>query len=284
MARVLVIGGRGLLGREVLNALRERNHDVVVTSRQPRRGWIRFDAERDHVDVLPDNVDLIINCAGVLASEVAADDIKSIHSAEAVNSRLPDELARKSSLCRARLVHISTDAVFHRHAGRCFEDDTAFATDVYGSTKRSGEPVAASTVVLRCSFVGRDPVRRRGVLEWTLAQTGEIRGYTDQLWNGLAATQVASIIAHLAAADVFDSARSEGSVHHIFEDPPLTKYELVCLIARTFEHDVAVRPTESGRPVTLVLGTKRRVLRDYLKSLPSRASALDALAKGSREE
>jgi dTDP-4-dehydrorhamnose reductase len=274
VARVLVIGAGGMLGREVVRLLHEGKHEVVRTSRSPRPGWVRFDAELDPLGALCDAVDLVVNCAGVLSSEIDSEDASSVERAEIVNSHLPKSLAEQSP----RLVHVSTDAVFDEAAGRCFEDDYRFATDVYGSTKRLGEPATQSALTLRCSFVGRDPVRRGGLLEWVLAQTGEVAGYTDQLWNGRTATQVASLIAALVSPSLFESARAEGPVHHVFEDPPLTKGELIALIARTFQHNVVVRPVNSGRPISRVLGTRYGVLREYLESVPPRGVSLEALA------
>jgi dTDP-4-dehydrorhamnose reductase len=267
--RVLVIGATGILGREVVSAL--AGATVVAAARTPPPGGVAFDAERELPDVA--GFDLVVNCAAVLASEADREPERAV----AVNERFPQALAATG----ARLVHISTDAVFAAGAGRCHEDDTSFATDVYGATKRRGEPDAATALTLRCSFVGRDPRRRRGLLEWLLAQPAgaRVEGFADQAWNGLAATQIARAVGALADEDVFARARAEGPVHHLYEDPPLTKHELLELCARTFAHDVTVVPVESGQPSTRVLGSRYAVLRQCLESGPGRAAALAAIAR-----
>jgi dTDP-4-dehydrorhamnose reductase len=283
MTTVLVIGANGMLGREVARAAADAGADVVRTGREPRPGWVRFDALRDEPSSLfGAPVDLVVNCAGMLASEI---DETNVEAAEAVNRRFPHALADAAEQAGARLVHISTDAVFADDAGLCLEDAERFATDVYGSTKRLGEPNSAVALSLRCSFVGLDQTRRRGLLEWLLAQPdgAEVAGFVDQLWNGLVATQVAAVCGALADDSLFRTARDEGPVHHLFEDPPLTKRDLLADCASAFARDVAILATESGRPVDRVLGSRYGVLRRYLGSMPSRATSLVRLAERSED-
>jgi dTDP-4-dehydrorhamnose reductase len=280
MGRVLVVGAAGLLGREVARALEAIGKEVVRAGRGARPGWITFDAERDAPERLLDGgIEFVVNCAGALVAEIDAADPASVKRAEEVNARLPHALAQAGADSGARLVHISTDAVFRTDAGRSFEDDDQFAQDVYGLTKRRGEPDAPNALTLRCSFVGPDPERGRGLLEWVLAQFGDVPGYVDQLWNGLVSTQVAAVCAGLAECDLFERARHEGRIHHIFEDPPLTKHDLVAVIAKLFRLDVSVVPTESGHPSTRLLATRHQTLAKYLHSSPSRLASLEALAE-----
>lgn len=276
--RVLVVGAAGMLGREICRAV---DGEIVCAGRAARAGWIRFDAETEPVERLlaaAGKVDVVVNCAAALASEIDPADEASVRRAVAVNQRFPGALANATT---ARVVHISTDAVFRADAGRCVEDGDAFADDVYGTTKRRGEPDAPSALTLRCSFVGLDPGRRRGLLEWLLARPrgAEVSGFVDQAWNGLASTQIAAVVAALADPELFDRARAEGGVHHLFEDPPLSKHELVVLCAQRLGLDIRAVPARSGLPVTRVLATRHRVLREYLESVPPRAESLVALAE-----
>jgi hypothetical protein len=124
------------------------------------------------------------------------------------------------------------------------------------------------------------------LLEWLRRQPAEtvVEGYVDQIWNGLASLQLAGTCAALADRELFERARAEGAVHHLFEDPPISKYELLVLCARTFDVAVSITPATSGRPSTRVLGTRHRVLAEQLESLPLRAAALEALAERGTHE
>jgi dTDP-4-dehydrorhamnose reductase len=280
MATVLVIGARGMLGRVVTRAAAERGDTVVRTARTSDPGFVAFDALCDEPNELFGGpVDLVVNCAAVLAADLAAGDAATALAAEELNARFPHRLAAAAAAHGARLVHVSTDAVFRDDAGACTEQDDRFATDVYGDTKRRGEPNTPEALVARCSLVGRDPALRRGLAELVLGlpDGGVATGYVDQLWNGLAATQVAAVCAALADPALFTRARAEGPVHHLFEDPPLTKHELLVALAAAAGKRVDVQPVESGRPVTRVLSTVRSVLCECLESGPARSAALAEL-------
>jgi dTDP-4-dehydrorhamnose reductase len=270
-----------MLGREVVRALRDAGADVVPAGRVARDGWIQFDAEHTGVDELfRAPLDLVVNCAGILASEIDPTDVTSVHRAETINARFPQELAEKARAVRARVVHISTDAVFRRDAGRCLEDCLLFATDAYGATKRRGEPDFDNALSLRTSFVGLDPERRRGLLEWLreLPAGSRVEGYVDQAWNGLVTTQVAETCSRLLDTSVFEAARLEGPVHHLFEDPPLSKHDVLVLCREAFGLDLTIEPVESDDPSSRVLGTQHAVLAQCLQSCPPRALALRSLA------
>jgi len=262
-----------MLGREVAAACEAAGHDTIRTSRARREGWLAFDVERDDIATVIADADLVVNCAAVLAADAARDPVL----AHTVNARFPRRLAAAG----ARTVHISTDAVFSDDAGRCFEDDPPNADDPYGASKREGEPDAANAITIRCSFVGLDPQRRRGLVEWLLAtDTGaEVDGFVDQAWNGLVSTQVARVCVALADTKTFKNARTEARVHHLFEDPTLTKHELVEQVVAAFALPLTVLPSTSGRAMSRVLGTRYHVLREHLESGPGRAASLAQLAQ-----
>jgi len=259
--------------------------EVLRSSRALRRGWVELDAEGGAAaarsalgSVEPD---LVVNCAGVLASELSPAGATELRRAVAVNALFPHDLGLAAEARGVRVVHVSTDAVFRAAAGRCFEDDEGYATDVYAATKRLGEPLLGNVVSLRCSFVGRLPDRRGGLLEWIAQHPpgAEVQGFVDQAWNGLTTAHVARVCAALAEPSFFERARAEGHVHHLFHDPPLTKHELLVLIAEAFGLELTVTPVSSGRATSRVLGTRYSVLREHLESGPSLVASLEELAR-----
>src|SRR5947208_15293069 len=118
MTRVLVIGARGMLGREVVRAARQLEYGVTRAGRGKQDGWQTFDATQDDPSVLFDEpVDLVVNCAAILASELAAGGQPAVQDAQRVNAVFPHVLAEAAARHGTRLVHISTDAVFAADAG-----------------------------------------------------------------------------------------------------------------------------------------------------------------------
>lgn len=110
--RVLVLGGRGFLGRHVASALAARGHRVVIGSRQggrpreeehaARSRCVRFErlaAPHAWDDTLA-GVDAVVNCVGILRERGAA-------TYERVHHLAPAALAADCARLRLRLVHVS---------------------------------------------------------------------------------------------------------------------------------------------------------------------------------
>jgi dTDP-4-dehydrorhamnose reductase len=282
-----VIGARGLLGREVCRAAIARGAEVRRTSRESAPGWTAFDVTCDDpASLFRGETDVVVNCAALLASDIAAGTPDVLKLAELVNAEFPHALAGAASRAGARVIHVSTDAVFADGAGTCREDSTDFSDEIYGSSKRRGEPISPTALTLRASFVGRDPLRRRGLLEWLIAQPdgSAVAGFTDQLWNGVVASQLAALCASLLDEGLFTRARAEGPIHHVFQDPPLTKAALLESAARVFDKRVDVIPTESDQPVSRLLGTLYSTAPECLESGPTREAALVQLAQLTDQE
>jgi dTDP-4-dehydrorhamnose reductase len=89
-----------------------------------------------------------------------------------INRDAVTEIADFCSGSGARLVHVSTDAVFDgTRVGRYTETDLAAPLNVYGRTKLEAEKVAlqAQGLVLRTNIFGWRRDRADGLAEWILA-------------------------------------------------------------------------------------------------------------------
>jgi dTDP-4-dehydrorhamnose reductase len=188
-----------MLGRELVRQLSVRMNVVgsTVSSGEDTDWLIRNvdvsrsgDFERVMDRVRPDAV---VNCAGIVKSEC-----ESIHASRVwdVNARAPHALATIAGRRGARFVHVSTDCVFSGHAGRYREYDTTDAEDTYGKSKAAGEVVGPhDCLTIRTSFIGLDPRRRRGLLEWLIAQgDGVVPGFARAGWSGLSSPELARAI------------------------------------------------------------------------------------------
>jgi len=116
MARVLVLGGAGFVGRHVSAALLERGHEVIVGTRHPRRALLRLrgrvrDSERReaHLDWLttPSNwtpllrdVEVVVNAVGILRE-------RGFETYARVHCYGPAALAAACAARGIRLVHVS---------------------------------------------------------------------------------------------------------------------------------------------------------------------------------
>jgi dTDP-4-dehydrorhamnose reductase len=207
----------------------------------------------------------VVNCIGVLKRAISEHDAASILAAIRVNSVFPHQAALVAGAHSARVIHVSTDAIFAGGRREPYvESSQPDCTDHYGRTKLLGECPAPNVLNIRCSIIGRDSHKRKGLLEWALSQpdNGEIAGYEDHLWNGVTTAQFARMCEAVICADAFAAMREASSVHHFCPNPPITKHDLLRLWVDAAGRGVRVRPARSGDASgTRILGTQYDFLR-----------------------
>lgn len=215
----------------------------------------------------PGNCAAVINCIALLKSEIDEQSAESVRRAELLNTDFPLRLAEATARRGIPLLHISTDGVFSADAPTpSLEDHAATADDVYGRTKRQGEPDTETCVTIRTSFIGRDPIRGKGLMEWFLRQPrgAELRGFSDVWWSGVTTNQFAECCALLASADNLIRLRKESRIQHFCPNTATTKYELLELFKRIFNKELSISPvTCPGGPQQRILGTKYQLLRKW---------------------
>ncbi len=181
--------------------------------------------------------DTIVNCAGLIKQRPEASDSLRLR---ALNTDLPKTIADRAARDSIRLIHVSTDCVFSGKKGGYTEDDKPDPIDEYGRSKADGEILGRSCLVLRTSFVGRQLKGNQSLLEWFLStQTRTVRGYSKAFFSGLTAPRLAQEIARIAL--------HLPGLHGLYHlgGRRISKFDLLCLLARTFEKDVEVEEDSS---------------------------------------
>lgn len=181
-----------MLGNAVTRVL-SGIHDVIPLDRRttPDADILNKDYLRRALDHF--EPEAVINCVGIVKSECDKHDARRVLM---VNGAAPHMIADLCLEHRCRLIHISTDCVFDGSRGLRTEADSPDATDLYGRSKALGEIRGqAHCLTLRLSFIGRDKVRGRGLLEWLLRQEKQAIGYQNAIWSGSSSLEVARVIA-----------------------------------------------------------------------------------------
>jgi dTDP-4-dehydrorhamnose reductase len=189
--------------------------------------------------------EFIVNAIGVLRPLIDLQNVASVRHAIRINAVVPHEIAAIGAACGARIIHISTDAVFGASAGDAHtEASVAMPAEFYGMTKRLGECTASHVINLRCSIVGRDVEHRRGLMEWLLAHRHgtSVNGFVDYVWSAATTDQVAELCAALVQPGVFDRLRAQSPVFHFAPNPPISKFEFLKMLADVSGAGVSVTP------------------------------------------
>jgi len=247
--KILIIGVSGMLGHVLFSKLSEDSSLEVHGTARSRKmlqncfapalmDKIRQDVnaedvesiERALADVRPD---IVINCVGIVKQlPIAKDPIISI----SINSLFPHQLAKACKTADARLIHFSTDCVFSGNKGNYTEQDPSDADDLYGRTKYLGEVSDPHCLTLRTSIIGHELKGAHGLVDWFLSQTSNVKGFTKAIYTGFPTVEIARILKNY----VFHRTDLSG-LYHVSSDP-ISKYDLLRLIALRYEKTVEIEP------------------------------------------
>jgi dTDP-4-dehydrorhamnose reductase len=136
MSRILVIGAKGMLGRDLVEVLRSssRNDEVI--------GWdfedIDIREEQSTIAKIERNYpEIVINVAAFTDVDGCESNEEKVFATNAEGMR---HVALGALRCRAKVVYLSTDYVFDgKKRGPYLENDPPNPLNVYGRSKLKGE-------------------------------------------------------------------------------------------------------------------------------------------------
>lgn len=243
---ILVLGGSGFLGVQVLELCLEGDSRVTSLSRDPGSAG---PTQADGLQLLSLDLSvasrlesvleslrprLILNCAALSRVSDCEQDSKAAH---ALNAAVPAKLAAYSAGQACRLIHVSTDLVFDGEAPRSSgyrEDDEAIPLSHYGQSKLEGEQVVLEldpmALVVRLPLLfGDSGGRGLGASDSLLARVGAGQAaplFTDERRTPLEVRAAARALLKLAGTE------AHGRLH-VAGPLSMTRYELGCLVLRS---------------------------------------------------
>jgi dTDP-4-dehydrorhamnose reductase len=263
---VLVVGGTGFLGAELVDRARNAGHRVTGTC-LTRPGeisgvqWRSLDLRRrEDVRAVLTAVrpDVVINAAYRKADWATTAD-GAAHVAVAAAD------------VRARLVHVSSDAVFSGAADSYDETCQPDPTTPYGAAKAAAETtvlaVDPTAVVARTSLIlGDGGSLHEARVRALVSGRGAGVLFTDDIRCPVHVSDLAAAVLELAFSRY-------GGVHHVAGADAISRYELGVLIARRDHLDVGRLPagrradTDPTGPLTVRLdsGVTQQRLRTRLR-------------------
>ncbi|MDQ8051335.1 dTDP-4-dehydrorhamnose reductase [Luteibacter sp.] len=290
--KLLVIGGNGQVGHELLRSLASLGA-VVATTRSGKlddgAACEPFDlADLDAIAPLLDRVrpEVVINAAAYTAVDRAEDDAEA---AFRVNAEGPGRLAAECAARSIALVHYSTDYVFDGQGDRPYrEGDATAPIGVYGRSKLAGEQaIAASGVrhlILRTAWVyGLHGANFLRTMLRVGAEREELRVVADQRGTPTPAWLIADVTAAILRGGIDQSgvmhlvAAGETTWHGFAEAifAESVRGGLIGRAPRVTAITTSDYPTRARRPAYSVLDT-RRLQSGFDIALPDWRDALAA--------
>jgi len=247
--RIVILGASGMLGHMLFFELWRQGFDVYGTVRslpahfpalllkRVKEGIDAYDFSSVVAMMEALKPDILINCVGLIRQ---LPEGKMPLPCIEINARLPHLLLKECKARGVRLIHYSTDCVFDGHKGSPYtEDDPCTAKDYYGITKYLGEVADSPALTLRTSIIGPELRGRLSLVEWFLAQQEEVKGYLNAIYSGLPTSEHARILIQyvLPRPDLH-------GLYHVASEP-ISKYQLLNLIARAYGKEIGILPESS---------------------------------------
>lgn len=284
--RILVTGASGLLG---INLALEASQDhqvygLVNDHRLQNAAFQVVDGDLlipGTIERLLDETqpDWVIHCAALANLDACEADPAR---ARQLNTEIPRLLAEHVARGGARLLHVSTDAVFDGSRGNYTEEDIPNPVGVYSQTKLAAEKAVAQAnpeaIIARVNLFGYSLTSKRSLGEFFLynLQAGKpVMGFTDVIFCPLLANDLAIIFIKMLT-------RQLTGLYHVVSSDCVSKYEFGLKLARRFGLDEAlIQPTtvaqgglKAVRSPNLSLRSEK--LASALRSpMPSIASGLE---------
>lgn len=283
--KLLVLGGNGQVGQELLRALTPLGQVLATTrSGQLENGQacekVAFDCP-EQLPALLDKLrpDWVINAAAYTAVDRAEQEPDAAYR---VNAETPGIIARWCAQHAVPLVHYSTDYVFAGDAQHPYlETDTTAPLGVYGASKLAGEDAVrdsgAQHIILRTAWVyaahGKNFLRTMLRLA---AERDTLRVVADQQGTPTPAYLIADVTAQL----IKQAGQVSGTWHltatgttswHGFAEAIMQEAKVQGVLQRIPHVEPIITadyPTPAQRPAYSVLDT-HRLQHDFGIALPS---------------
>ncbi len=253
MTKWLVTGAGGFFGANAGAFLNGRVESVGALRSLATSSLFRNNLSIDllsgtstHEAVFAERPDVVLHAAALASHEGCESDPAL---AQLINVESTAHLAQACADVSAKLVYLSTDAVFDGTRGNYTELDPTNPFSVYGETKLLGEQAALAihddVLITRTNFFGWSPSGTRSILEFfvnALRSGQQVSGYTDFVVSSLYVQDLLSAIYDLVGSD-------RRGVVHLGASNALSKYHFGVQVASQFGLDA-----ELISPVTAAVG------------------------------
>lgn len=246
MIKIWITGAKGHVGTALCTLLDCKKYELLPTDKD---GVNIAKREEVHSFMAMNRPDVIINCAGFTDIKTCETERDMAYRINALGAR---NLAMEAQNIEAKLIHISTDAVFDLKASHPYNEfDEVHPKNVYGLSKYAGERLICELsfkhIIIRSSWIygtGNDFLNE--VLE-AAEQNGTIKAAVNQYASPTSAKELAKVIIQFIENDCF-------GIYHAVCRGFCSRYEYAKAILKYagLEDQVELIPVEGERAYSVL--------------------------------
>lgn len=250
MNRILITGASGLLGSNLAMAVSSifKTYAIFNTHLVSMRNvdFIKVDLtqrkELAKISEIKPNV--IVHCAALTDVEYCENHPDEAHLNNVIASA---HLAEMAANLKARLIHISTEAVFSGSKGNYQESDIADPINIYGKTKLEAEEkvlkICPDTAVIRTTIYGWNKIDKFSLAEWMLdklRRNEKLNGFRDIYFSPILVNDLIDSLLKILEV------KYRGIIH-ISGSENISKLDFAYKIAEVFNCDKSlIKPVDSS--------------------------------------
>ncbi|MCL1139903.1 dTDP-4-dehydrorhamnose reductase family protein [Shewanella pneumatophori] len=302
MARIMITGASGLLGRAVVKHLAQHTEHQIIACGYSRAVAGGYQLDLTQADMVAEFVeqhkpDVIVHCAAERRPDISEQDPQA---ALALNAGATRSLALAASEHRAWLLYISTDYVFDGKAPQYTEVAQTNPVNFYGESKLQGEQIVlgidSSFAVLRLPILYGDvefleesavTVLLKHLSPATTVETNSLKRRAEHIDNWAirsptSTDDIASAITKMLGLHLMSQKALTGR-YHFSAGQTMTKYQMLLQMAEilnvSHSHLIAVTSaTDSAkRPKDCTLSCERLASLGIKSEVPFSLGMLNVL-------
>ena len=247
MKKILILGHRGMLGNAVYKYFSLQKDFRIETTN------FRF-PNPDFLQQLQNTKsEYIVNCIGKIPQKKP----KSDQEYKLLNIDLPIFL---ESL-QKKIIHPSTDCEFSGEVKPGYQytkRDQRNAKDVYGQSKalisEKIENQFKNTKIIRVSIIGHELKTNLALLNWFLAQTTNVNGYTNHYWNGITTLEWAKI-----CENIIQNWKKYPKLNQCGTKKNKSKFELLNIIKKIYKKDIKIKKFKTETTLNKCLKSDQKI-------------------------
>lgn len=250
---VLILGAGGMAGHVSAVYFQERGHTVTGFARNKLSfcDTITGDATDGNTVknvVCSQEFDAVINCIGVLNTDVDSDPADGIY----LNSYLPRFLVKCTENKKTKVIHLSTDCIFSGNGSGGYTENSVPDSDtLYGRTKALGEIDDSKNLTFRTSIVGPDiNIEGKGLFNWFIKQHSTVCGYSGAIWTGVSTIVLARAIERAIEQNLT-------GLYHLVNNNTISKFELLKLFSILKRDYTEIIPDDKVKVDKSLVDTRR---------------------------